>query len=184
MNASSEKPFDDFGYLELLLLYYDISKTIVFWTNVFLISSTLINGSFGQLCWAASQNAETAVRKIYYMFRMKPLDFQEDTMLMRQQRHLEKNHIEKSAWLKRKMVEQEIQNERDEYLDSESLYHRFSDIIDRLVEALDSVLGTKCRKMSENCQQYCCKRADSMPFDKPTTKDRRSFRNLNTSTVG
>ncbi|CAI6371780.1 unnamed protein product [Macrosiphum euphorbiae] len=184
MNANSDIPFDDFGYLELLLLYYDISKTIVFWTNVFLISSTLINGSFGQLCWAASQNAETAVRKIYYMFRIKPLDFQEDTMLMRQQRRLEKNHIEKSKWLKRKMVEQEIQNERDEHLDNESLSYRFSDIIYKSVEALDFVLGTKCRKMSENCQQYCCERADWMPFDKSTTKDRRSFRNLNKPTVG
>ncbi|CAI6366726.1 unnamed protein product [Macrosiphum euphorbiae] len=117
---------------------------------------------------------------------MKPLDmkhFQEDTMLMRQQRHREKNHIDKLAWLKRKMVEEEIQNERDEYFDNECLSRRFSDIIDRLVEALDFVLGTKCRHR----QPYCCERgeeADSMQFAKPTTKGRRSFRNLNTPIVG
>jgi len=57
---------------------------------------------------------------------MKPLDmkhFQEDTMLMRQQRLCEKNHIEKFEWLKRKMVEAEIQNERDEYF---MIYGNFS----------------------------------------------------------
>lgn len=33
-------------------------------------------------------------------------------MLMRQQRHHEKNQMEKFKWLKRRMVEEEIQNER------------------------------------------------------------------------
>lgn len=51
------------------------------------------------------------------MFRMKPLDmrhFQEDTMLMRQQRHHENNYKEEFEWLKLKTIEKETQNERDQ----------------------------------------------------------------------
>ncbi|CAI6347956.1 unnamed protein product [Macrosiphum euphorbiae] len=100
--------------------------------------------------------------------------FQEDTMLMHQQRLCEKNRTEKFTWLKLKMVEMvmEIHNERDKHFM----------IYDRLVEAIDLVLGTKCRHR----QQYCCdcgEEADLMSFAKPTTKNLRSFRNLNTLTV-
>lgn len=66
------------------------------------------------------------VRRVYSMFRMKPLDmkhFQEDTMLMRQQRHHEKNQIEKFAWLKRRIIEKETQNERDQQF---MIYGNFS----------------------------------------------------------
>jgi len=50
---------------------------------------------------------------------MKPLDmkhFQEDTMLMRQLRHHEKNRLEEFEWLKFKIIENETQNERDQQL--------------------------------------------------------------------
>jgi len=49
------------------------------------------------------------------MFRKKPLDtkhFQNDTTAMRQQRYHKNNLIEKSAWLKRKMIEKDTQNEQ------------------------------------------------------------------------
>ncbi|XP_022172842.1 uncharacterized protein LOC111035507 [Myzus persicae] len=175
MAAHSEKPFDDNdSCFELLLFYYEIGKTIVFWTNVFLISSTMITGSFDRLCFATSKHTEMVVRRVYSMFRMKPLDmkhFQEDTMLMRQQRHHEKNQIEKFAWLKRRIIEKETQNERDQ---------QFM-IYDWLADALDFLLNTK----SHNRQRYCddLGEAESIPFKKSATKDLRSFRNLNTSIV-
>ncbi|XP_003242869.1 uncharacterized protein LOC100573268 [Acyrthosiphon pisum] len=173
MTVNSEKPFDDFGCLELLLFYYGISKTIVFWTNVLWISCALINGSFGQSCFAVITHAEMVVQRICSLFRMKPLDmkhFQEDTMIMRQQRQREKVRIAKIEWLKRKMFEEEIQNEISHFM-----------FYDKLAEALDFVLGTESR----NGQRYCGDRgeeADSMPFAKPATKDLSSFRNLNTAT--
>lgn len=75
---------------------------------------------------------------------MKPLDmehFQEDTMLMRQQRHHEKNHIDKFAWLKRKMIEEEIRNERDQQFMIYGNFSATSYLYTFLGEASDMEIG-------------------------------------------
>jgi len=75
------------------------------------------SGSFDRLYFTTNKHIEMLIQRIYSMFRMKPLDMkhlQEDTMLMRQQRHDVKNYKEEFEWLKLKMIKKETQNKRDQ----------------------------------------------------------------------
>ncbi|XP_050058969.1 uncharacterized protein LOC114127618 [Aphis gossypii] len=160
-----EKQFDDrYGYgcpqpLQLILSFYEISKTVVFWTNVLLIiSDAIARGNFVWLRFTTNKLVETAARlicSVFRPFREKPLDELLDT-------ENQKDLIDKIRWRqKRKALK--IKNE-----------------VDILADTLDFLLGTRSRYRQPD-YGHRGEVADSMPFTKSKTKDRSSLRRLNTA---
>ncbi|KAE9542664.1 hypothetical protein AGLY_002575 [Aphis glycines] len=187
--ADHEKQFDDhYGYgcpqpLQLILSFYEISKTVVFWTNVLLILANaiargkqLLSGNFVWLRFTTNTNKliETAARlicSVFGPFREKPLEELLDT-------ENQKDLIDKIRWRqKRKALKIKNELHRPLWILTILLGSLIQDI---LADTLDFILGTRSRYRQPDFG-HRGEAAGSMPFTKSRTKDRSSLRRLNTA---
>ncbi|KAE9542666.1 hypothetical protein AGLY_002577 [Aphis glycines] len=203
--ADHEKQFDDhYGYgcpqpLQLILSFYEISKIVVFWTNVLLIladaiarGKQLLSGNFVWLRFTTNTNKliETAARlicSVFGPFREKPLEELLDTenqkdlidkIRWRQKRKALKikNELHRPLWILTILLGSLIQGFMLK-LFNDLLLIAFSDI---LADTLDFILGTRSRYRQPDFG-HRGEAAGSMPFTKSRTKDRSSLRRLNTA---